>query len=662
MTYRKEISGLRGLSVLLIVLFHLDVEWLPGGFVGVDVFFVISGYLITRILVADIGKEGFSLSDFFLRRLKRIYPAFLAVAAAMLLAGWFIQSPGDYRVLSKSVVFGLAGLINLHFLTSFGYFSPVAESVPTLHIWSLSLELQFYLFWILAIFLFGRILRCGPVVLVVLSSLAAVVSFGACLYLLETRPIAAFYLPPARFWEFLAGALLGLGIPGGAPSTGRAAGITEAAFAAGIGLILWSAFTLDGTRPFPGFNALPAVLGSVLILAAIGRGSVLARGLRLEPLNSLGIVSYSLYLWHWPVIVFYRAYNNAAALGPADMAAVAALSIALAYMSWRWVEQPFRKSAMGRKAVLASGLAATLPIFALAWLVFSHQGFPGRLPMALQPLRSLDAMWEWACPQQVPFPGPGGLCAVGADWDGARSHALIWGDSHAQHLLPMLDAVGREKDVSIVYFPGCAPHLYDVKLSRASPSWLPDCRGMRDMGVDLLRSHPEIRTVILAAAYSLHAPYLYREEGEKMGIAPGAGHVREGLADLVPEIQREDRRIIVAGDLPHFRQDPVPCLIARESSLLRRGCPRDPFVPRGDYDRVQGLVDAQLRMLDRPDGRVSVFIPGDRLCDATACRAGIDGEFLYRDTNHIRRNLPKATTVRLADMLGLPQMLETGRP
>ena len=332
MKYRTDIAGLRAVAVLPILLFHAGIAALPGGFVGVDIFFVISGFLITGIIVRELDRGRFTIAEFYRRRVARIAPALIVVLLATLFAGYVLMLPAELRTLGQSAAWAALFLSNFHFFATADYFGATAETAPLLHTWSLAVEEQFYIFYPPLMML---IWRWRPGSARGLIALACLLSFAAALFLGQTmREAAAFYLIPARAWELGLGALIALG----AFPAVRGRALRQGLGAAGLGLIAAALFLVRPGALFPAPLALLPCLGAALLIA-YGENGLTDRFLSCRPMRWIGDISYSLYLWHWPVITFYRL-ETGIQLAPHETAGLIALSIALAWASYVWVERP----------------------------------------------------------------------------------------------------------------------------------------------------------------------------------------------------------------------------------------------------------------------------------------------------------------------------------
>ncbi|HET9244775.1 MAG TPA: acyltransferase family protein, partial [Xanthobacteraceae bacterium] len=452
LSYRPDIDGLRAVAVMSVVLYHFGiVRALSGGFIGVDIFFVISGFLITSLITADLKVGSFSLLAFYQRRIRRIFPAMLVVLAASLVAGYFFLLPGDYTSLGVSAAYSAASLSNWYFLQNTGYFDRVADMLPLLHMWSLSVEEQFYLVWPLLLAAFFFIARKEAVVIAALICAVVIGGLWLSVQRTGTDPKSAFFLAHLRAWELALGALL-VFLPPLRKSVSRWK--NELPTIIGVALIAISVLTLSREHLFPGLNAVPACVGAALIIWPRGSESLVGHMLSLPAMRFIGLISYSLYLWHWPVLVFYRHYASGAAPTFAVATALAAASIGLAYLSWRFIEQPARRGTVKPLLTVGVGLAAASTAAVAGLSVAALHGFPSRLSPDVQDMSSLEEMWKWECPQQVTLDGlpPRSYCAFGANWSEARTKAVLWGDSHADHWAPIIQPVAERAGIAVLLY------------------------------------------------------------------------------------------------------------------------------------------------------------------------------------------------------------------
>jgi len=450
--YRADIDGLRAVAIVPVLLYHAEVTGVSGGFIGVDVFFVISGFLITSLIFTEIRDDSFSILEFYARRARRILPALFVVIAATLAAGSVLLLSTDFSDLVKSALSSVLFVSNVYLWQSSSYFASAADMKPLLHTWSLAVEEQYYIFFPALLML---VLRRGRSAAGVLG-VVLVASFGLSVWAVPRAPEAAFFLAPTRVWELLIGSLLALGVV--PPLAGRAG--REAVGAAGLALIAASVLAFDEQTPFPGVNALWPCLGAAMVIHA--QGSAVSRLLSARPAVFIGLVSYSLYLWHWPLIVFAR-YEGWFTGTPLETAAILAAAFGLAVASWRFIELPVRRSRLlaDRDRVLRSaGAAIAGASAALVALALVHA--PGAIGPAGRELGRTEARAAYG--EGTCFFSSGApLASIVPERcltpDPTRPTYLLIGDSFAAHLWPGLRQALPGKDVLQLTFGGCPPFL-----------------------------------------------------------------------------------------------------------------------------------------------------------------------------------------------------------
>jgi peptidoglycan/LPS O-acetylase OafA/YrhL len=598
--HRPDIDGLRALAIVPVVLYHVGAPGCFGGFVGVDVFFVISGYLITGILVRELERGGISLRDFYRRRVLRIFPALFAMLAVCAVVAWATMLPGEFSAFARSTFATALFSSNLFFWRESGYFAPAAHSIPLLHTWSLAVEEQFYLFWPLILMALPRAARRW---LPWLAVAIAAASFAAAAWQLSRDPAGAFYLIHARTWELMVGALL-VWVPERVLAS-RA--LREAVALAGLAAILVAVKSYNQDTPFPGPAALLPVAGAAAILLAGRSGdSVVGRLLSLRPLVFLGAISFSLYLWHWPVIVFSQTvlYLEQTA---AVRCAIVAVSVALAVVSWRFVETPFRRGGITSwpaRLVLRRAALLMALFLASSSIAVAARGFPDRFDA---PQQAIGAYESYAGDQAY----RAGSCFVVHPEDvfdastclvrepGRRS-LLIVGDSHAAHLWPGLHAAaGAGMSVLQATATGCRPVLTPVAAGE------PSCRAFfRSLFVDWLPAHP-VDVIVLAGRWQ--APDLAL------------------LAPTIAQLQGYAARIVVVGPVPQYAASLprllVKALRSNDTASVAKGLVRAEFA-----------LDAQMRTLVS-HSPAQYFSMIEDLCHDGSCRtyaaAGIPMQFDY---------------------------------
>ncbi|MET0026044.1 MAG: acyltransferase family protein [Candidatus Thiodiazotropha sp.] len=460
--YRRDIDGLRGISVMAVVLYHYQLLSITGGFVGVDIFFVISGFLITSIIAKEIDSNRFSFLEFYSRRIRRILPALLVVIVATLVFCYFLILPMEYQRVGESAVYAVFGLSNFYFLFNTDYFDSAAEFQPFLHTWSLGVEEQYYLLWPLILFVVMRVTRTFHTGRVLAVAAIIILSLVTSAILVDEDQKSAFYMLQSRAWELGIGGLFAL-----LPVYRSRLGSTILSILA-LALISWPLFSYDAETPFPGIHAAVVCLGAGLIIWPKHHNWVAAL-LSSSPLVALGKISYSLYLWHWPVLVLYRQYGTGSMPGTHLSLILLFVSVLLSVASWVYVEEYFRRGkAFKLKMVYATGVSAMLMVGALALSIVLGSGFPCRLPENLQ---NVDRMITETVSSQNGFDEcfittktVGGVRAFSRDTclniDKTRKNVLLVGDSHAAHFGKALRDLYPEVHFSQVTGSGCMPKLH----------------------------------------------------------------------------------------------------------------------------------------------------------------------------------------------------------
>lgn len=622
--YRRDIDGLRAIAVLAVVLYHYDLGSVRGGFVGVDIFFVISGFLITGIIQREIADGAYSYAAFYERRVRRLFPALFVVLAVTMAVGVALLLPSDLRTLGTSVPATLFFGSNVFFWRSSGYFDVAAELNPLLHTWSLAVEEQFYIglpILLLLVHRFaGRWLK--PVLVVV-----ALLSFAACAGLQWFRPTATFFLSPFRAWELLLGALLAVGF---VPVVSHR-GLREALAAGALALLVGSIALIEPGLAFPGWRAaLPAVATAMLLWTGASGDTAVGRLLQVRPLVWFGLISYSLYLWHWPVIVFARYRSGLEPLGALRWPLLA-LAVLLAWLSYRFVEQPFRRKRADQTSalVLRWGLAGTLLLAAAGALLRLRGGWAGRFPaevVALDRERQPTIPFFGCIDQPMAAIRRRDICRVGA---AVEPTVLVWGDSHSLAWIPAIDSVLKVAGVSAFYAGRSAcPPLIGVR-NPVNPQCLDHNLEM----AAVLRAAPRLRLVVLAASWlSYSVPDgQYRIERPD-GVAGNAEVFAPALRSTVAALRGEGRIVWILGPVPWAPGNP-PLRMALASMVGRPVGAIPPRPVAAFRDEARHFYDAVAAL--PPDSLVLVTDPAPWLCDARSCRYEEGGLPLYRDSGHL---------------------------
>ena len=615
--YRPEIDGLRAIAVLAVVLNHAGFGP-DAGFVGVDIFFVISGYLITALLHTEWRDSGtMDLLAFYARRVRRLFPALVVVVTATVVAATLLLSPyGEIQDVSQSAAAALVFVANVYFQTGTGgYFDQPAEHFPLLHLWSLGVEEQFYLLW--PLLLLG-ILRWRPKALGPLLAVLAVASLVLAERWIPNSPNLAFYAMPARFWELACGGFIALSA---ARPWARPAGRGLAWI--GLALVLFS--TLFHLPHFPGLGAAPAVLGSALLLLAIhGEADLHGAGwlLRSPPMRFFGLISYSLYLWHWPLLAIARTLH----VGPPSIAlrcALVALAVLLAWLSYRYVESPLRRRnpQTSDRSLVASGLLLSSALAAFA-LVLGNS-----LNTSPPPKRSAASLQAEAVRADMPaniyhchyplldplsaFPRP--HCESEPD---KPVRVVIWGDSYASAWQPLAFALAKEQGVAgLSYARSSCPPVLGFAPPTRNGSGDQLCLGFNDLVASRLG---DVDTLILAARWYDHP------DGKADLRTTEFGRL---LAATVARVLPRVKHLLLLGPTPALR-DTAPKCIERENL---DAC----AVARSDYIEQAKSTRQLLQSIAATDAKIEYVDMDDFFCNATTCPVMKDGYSLYWDEHHV---------------------------
>ena len=615
--YRPDIDGLRALAVVPVIFFHAGLPLFSGGFVGVSVFFVISGYLMASMIGEGLARGDFSFADFYERRARRIFPALFVVLVFCTIVAVAVVPPRLFRDFGVTLVATVLFASNIAFWwKSANYFDAPTEWNPLLHTWSLAVEEQFYILFpvfLVLIWRFGWRARWG------LTALAAAVSLALSIWGTANAPTATFYLLPTRAWELLLGALVALAMrprdPDG-PVTTTSPWMTRASGVLGLALVLVSLFWFDREMAFPGAAALVPTVGAALLIHS-GRdaGSPAARLLGLPPFTFVGRISYSLYLWHWPLFVFAEKYYLAGAPSLLHKTIVIALSCVAAYLSWRWVEQPFRgrRATMGRSALVGVSAGCMAALAIAGAIAHANHGWPSRFPGIASVSDSPQYAAEAQDVQWQQFRSGSCFADDVAVWSKERCflsrhagvNALLWGDSFAaSYAYGFFRNERSHLDVLEYTSPSCPPIAGYQAASR------PQCTPFNDNVADVIRRY-QISTVIMAANWSV---YLKR------------GKMRfDDIEQTVRYLRGLGVRVILIGQSPLF-----PFAYPDEYFFRTFGTEQ---ADRAYYAPLDVAPDMNRRMANIGGGG-TFFDPLALLCHGTGCVFKQGRLYLFYDYGH----------------------------
>ncbi len=615
MRYRADIDGLRAVAVVPVLFFHAGFGFFEGGFAGVDVFFVISGFLITSLIYDEIADGRFSLISFYERRARRIAPALLLVCLACIPFAWFWMLPEEANAFGKSLYFVNLFASNFLFWDEAGYFAASNELKPLLHTWSLAVEEQFYLLF--PLLLWGLRTRSRRTVLIVVASFSAV-SFATTQVLPLFDPVANFYLLPSRFWELGAGSLLAIAGPDMARIGAR---YGSSLAAAGLLTILASYLFVSGSSQYPGWSTVPVVVGTVLVLAFSDGTNWTGRILSFRPLVVIGLGSYSLYLWHQPVFAFARL-RSMQELSPITYLLLIALTFGLAYISYRYVETPFRnRRRVSGEAIFKSTAAVGVVVMAVG-ATFDHtNGLPQRA-------HDLGLMTELSSGLAERCNG-----SILAECQTSEMpEVAVWGDSLAMHLVDGI--ISSNPSVKLVQLNknDCGPFLNIAPMpSWRSAAWPQSCLDRNEEVRQFITKTPSLRYVAVAfrpTQYFVDGTILVRGKGV---VESHDDVVLDDFRKTMDWLRSLGLQPVVFSPPPQDGRDPGIC-VARSrligAALEQCDLPAERVA---EYDRhARQLLEAISR--DYPVVDLASY-----LCDSRYCRASEDGRGLYKDAAHFSR-------------------------
>jgi peptidoglycan/LPS O-acetylase OafA/YrhL len=652
--YRRDIDGLRAIAVLLVVVFHTSPSSLRGGFVGVDIFFVMSGFLISGIIFKALERGDFSFWHFYARRIRRIFPALAVVLLFSLTFGWFVLLPNEFEQLGKHVTESAAFVINFVLWKEANYFDTSAAFKPLLHLWSLGVEEQFYLTYPLLVW-YAR--KKKPSAIPVVLATGVIVSFAFNVALVKQHTVATFYLPSTRYWQLLAGGALACATVLGkqAFNLSRLISWSPAKFrqmlgdgksligsncisVVGVLLIIAALCVVNDERPYPGWWALLPTGGAFLIIAAGNKAYINSAILSHPYLVFIGLISYPLYLWHWMLLSFTRIIESGEASLTLRCAAVA-LSFFLAWLTYRLIENPIRTGADSRLKPIFLCVALAV-IGAGGLVVFQSDGFPARFNYRSGLVRDVSAfdVGPFAnCPRELSSSFPAlGNCALARE---GESTAVVWGDSHAQRIFVGLRNEDHVRNWLLAGNAGCPP-TSSIEIQ----SNVKECEARNRNILDFIVQDTKIETVLLAFFGNYMATENFAADHRIENLGPAQvtmttekmeGRSKKdifffGLESSVTALRRAGKKVIISIDIPELPFLPKTC-ISRPFASSRNDC----TFPKAAVDKRQRDLRVMLADIKRLHPEVRVFDPLDIFCNADTCSAIRDGMLLYYDSHHL---------------------------
>lgn len=623
LNYRAEIDGLRALAIIPVILFHAGFETFSGGFVGVDVFFVISGYLITTIILSELDQGKFSIVNFYERRARRILPALFLVMLVCIPFAWFWLLPSDMKDFSQSLVAVSMFASNILFWSESGYFDAAAELKPLLHTWSLAVEEQYYVLFPLFLMLFWKL---GKRWVLILLGLAFLASLAIAQWAAYAKPAAAFFLLPTRGWELLIGAFAAFYLSkANRKDFGKS--LSGVGGWLGVALILYAVFAYSKATPFPGLYALVPTLGTVMVILFATQQTSVGKFIGNKAFVGIGLISYSAYLWHQPLFAFARQ-RSLVEPNLTVFAGLSVLALILAYLSWRFVETPFRlKGYFTRAKIFLFALTGTVFFVAIGVIGHLTNGVFVNSPITNE-LVDFDA--RFAVNHGLSLDCEGDYNESSNCITDDSPEVLVWGDSFAMHLVQGI--VASKPGIKLVQKTTsvCGPFLDVAPINdKYVRSWSEKCISINDKVFDYLKSKPNIKYVVMSSPFgqfvNTDATVLTREgdivQGQKVAF--------DSMLSTISRIKELGKTPVVFSPTPQNGENIGGCLrkaifFGQDKALCD--------VQFSDSLKQQGEVWNFLKKLEKV---ATVVWLSDFLCSSATCKASFDDVFIYRDNGHL---------------------------
>lgn len=654
--YRADIDGLRAIAILSVVGFHAFPFWVKGGFIGVDIFFVISGFLISTIILVSLERNSFGFVEFYSRRIKRIFPALLLVLIASFTLGWFVLLADEYKQLGKHIAGGAGFISNFLLWNESGYFDNAAETKPLLHLWSLGIEEQFYIIWPPLLW-FAWKKRLDPLII---TLVVAAISFALNIAYVRNDAVAAFYSPQTRFWELMAGSVLAhaalhkqnthpkpklrldtwlckIACAHAPAAYGNTLRSVQSAL--GAALIAIGIFVITKQDSFPGWWAVLPTLGAVLIISAGAQAWLNRVVLSNRLLVWFGLISFPLYLWHWSLLSFARILASETPSREMRIAAVL-ISILFSWLTYRMVEKPMRFGAHGKaKTVTLLVLMALAGLAGYNCYLRDGLGFR-KFPTSQQSITEglkWDNLWvNAACEKKFQLT-PVTPCMLS---DG-QLNIMIMGDSHANHLYPGLESSSNLGVISV----GSSSNLLDIfryQLKGQDPYAAVDFVAIN---FKVLEMNPNIDTVILSTFLrslldgkvtnkherEIYGGFYFRSRLKEENSLTNQEIVYRGLARTIKKLYVYKKRVILVRSTPDIEQDFRDYCLKRINSNTAFNC----SISRKYVESQRANEDKLIESLSQNFPDLLIYDPINILCDSRDCFLIREGKALYRDHHHL---------------------------
>ncbi len=657
MKYRSEVDGLRAIAVIPVILFHAGLSVLSGGFVGVDIFFVISGYLIASIIFSEIQQGNFSIINFYERRARRILPVLFFVMTCSLIAAWFWLLPEDMKDFSQSLVAVASFSSNILFMQESGYWDTANELKPLLHTWSLAVEEQFYILFPLFLLLIWKIrkhwITTFLVILLFIASLS-LAHWGA-----YRIPISTFYLLTARAWELI----IGVGIAYYFFSTNDSNRlllsnnkVNEIASFIGLGMIAYAVLFFDKDTPFPSLYALVPTVGAGLIILFSTSQTLVGRLLSTKIFVGVGLISYGAYLWHQPLLAFTR-YSEVSTGEGLKYILIALLSLPLAYISWGLVERPFRKKdKLSRKTIFIFSFIGSVTFFLVGALGHVNNGFPERFPQSILNVYYTNNGSLKRCDEDI-FRKSGSTCIIGAQ-DVAPTSALF-GDSHSSKLTKSLGEILKKQNKSmVVYAQAWCPPLIDFGTDNINK--VPVCREYMTSSFAKIMKDKKIETVVLAAEWPNYTKgirpgtdtdqaYYTDEHSVEKSLEENYAAFTRSIDRTLNSLSEKNKKVVFITSVPEYEVN-VPIALTKRYLIGEKELPQEYRVTLSEYKKRNKEVFNALINAKESDS-IAIINSSSIFCQGEYCDYH-DGDLpSYEDSNHLTYEATRLITKELEKLL-----------
>ncbi|PLX67030.1 MAG: hypothetical protein C0603_10200 [Denitrovibrio sp.] len=641
MKYRKDIDGLRALAVLPVLFYHAGINLFSGGYVGVDIFFVISGYLITTVIINELEEDRFTIRNFYVRRIRRIFPVLFFILAVVTLIGLYIQMPYEFRNYGKSLSATVFFGSNIYFRRQMGYFESAAETKPLLHTWSLSVEEQFYIFYPIILILLVRYFDKKYIKYI---TIIFILSFVTSVFMVRIDQSDTFYFLHTRAWELLLGALLALGA---VPAT-KNRSILNILSIAGVAMILYSVMLYTDKTLFPGTNAILPCLGAFLIIYSGSAETIVKKILGLKPIVYIGLISYSLYLWHWPLLSFFNEYQTVINISDETKETIRygllILSFVLSVLTHRYIEVPFRKLRPNNlKKFFYTTFFIMIVFCLLGGVIYWTKGLGWRLPNAVTQIdHGHDEMEKMGSCNDRRVAGLKyeTIRRIGAK--DVEPDFIVFGDSHAGAFYPGFDEYGKEigKSGLLVAYNGLIPltglgHKYKK------------CYGDTvEKTLKIVTAHDNIKKVILVARWVIHIEgqkgingrelTLYDTEHNEIPKGTYPDYIYEQLLKTVNELSDSGKEVYIVSNVPEIIKD-TPSMMAK-AKLLQLSFGYDNIVDiRENVDGFKKYQKNVISVMDKVESETNAIVihPEEVLLDGDRYDLVSDDYSYYMDGNHL---------------------------